>query len=148
MTLTIPSPASAWKNFYLQCGTVGNLHLKRSHPYFTQVQFEMAITKREFADFVVFTVSESGSENIFVERITFSEEFWSKTLLLAPHKFFSHFMVLDLLTRRVFRGVKLVAQKFQRNCSVHAVYSRPVKGLTVHRNLKTLELKALFMHIF
>ena len=87
-TLTIPSLASAQKNFYLQCGTDGNLHLKRSHPYFTQSRFEMAVTKRDFVDFVVFTLSQSGYENIFVERITFSEEFWSKTLLLALHKFF------------------------------------------------------------
>ena len=52
------------------------LKLKRSHPYFCQVQGQMAITERTWCDFVIYT--EKG---VNIERIKYDAEFWNKDLL-------------------------------------------------------------------
>ena len=44
--------------------------LKRSHPYYCQVQGQMAITERAWCDFVVYT-----SKGIAIDRITFDKLF-------------------------------------------------------------------------
>ena len=88
------------------------LSLKRTHAYFTQVQFQMAVTGRLWTDFVVFTVPDEGKEdgNIIVERIPFSPVFWKKKLLPAVKTVFTKFIVLELLTRCVRRGIPLLGQ--------------------------------------
>ena len=55
--------------------TSGKLQLKKEHPYHSQVQGQMAITKREWCDFVVYT--EKG---ISIERIHFDKIFWEELL--------------------------------------------------------------------
>ena len=83
--------------------------MRESHPYFTQIQFEMAVSGCSWADFVVFTLLEDDQgEDVFVERIHFSESFWQKKLLPAVSRFFRNFVVLELLTRRVQRNVPLI----------------------------------------
>lgn len=86
-------------------------HLKKLHPYFTQVQFEMAASKAEWSDFVVFIQpsedEESVRQNLFVERIPFSDYFWALKLLPALQNF-STFLVQEFLTRCVRRGVPLL----------------------------------------
>ena len=47
------------KNFCLKKDAAGCLSLRRSHPYFTQVQFEQAVTGYKWADFVVFSLFEN-----------------------------------------------------------------------------------------
>ncbi len=49
------------------------LKLKHSHPYYCQVQGQMAITERTWCDFIVFTEKS--------ERIRFDPEFWNSDLL-------------------------------------------------------------------
>nr|XP_033932852.1 uncharacterized protein LOC117440735 [Pseudochaenichthys georgianus] len=49
--------------------------LKSSHRYFTQVQFQMAVTGLHQADFVVFTLKETA-----VVPVTFDPELWEETL--------------------------------------------------------------------
>ncbi|KAK1899515.1 Alkaline nuclease [Dissostichus eleginoides] len=49
--------------------------LKSSHSYFTQVQFQMAVTGLHQADFVVFTLKETA-----VVPVTFDPELWEETL--------------------------------------------------------------------
>lgn len=58
--------------------TNGNEHpkLRTNHPYYSQVQGQMAITGRKWCDFVLFT--EKG---LSVERIPFDENFWRSELL-------------------------------------------------------------------
>ena len=89
-------------------GSGGSLNFRESHPYFTQIQFEMAVSGCSWADFVVFTPLEDDlGEDVFVERIHFSES-WQKKLLPAVSRFFRNFVVLELLTRRVQRNVPLI----------------------------------------
>ena len=53
-----------------------NLQLKRTHPYYSQVQGQMAITERSWCDFIIYT-----EKNISIERIPFDEAFWLTQLL-------------------------------------------------------------------
>ena len=82
---TVKDLAASRKNVYLITGQDGILSLKRTHAYFTQVQFQMAVTGRLWTNFVVFTVPDEGKEDgdIIVERIPFSPVFWKKKLLHA-----------------------------------------------------------------
>ena len=72
----------------------------------------MAVTGWLWTDFVVFTVPDEGKEDgdIIVEHIPFSPAFWKKKLLPAVKTVFCKFIVLELLTRRVQRGIPLLAQ--------------------------------------
>ena len=56
--------------------TAGLLTLKKGHPYYSQVQGQMAIGERPWCDFVVFT-----GKGLSVQRIEFEESFWKDRLL-------------------------------------------------------------------
>ena len=56
--------------------------LKLNHPYYAQVQRQMAISGRRWCDFVVFT-----PRGISVERIYFDDIYWSTRLLPKLHNF-------------------------------------------------------------
>ena len=60
------------KQFCLELTELGPT-LKKSHKYYAQVQGEMAIIGLPWVDFVVWTAAES--DNIFIERIYFSEQY-------------------------------------------------------------------------
>ena len=64
-------------SFCLQVKPDGGLQLKRNHKYYTQVQGELAVKGRQWADFVVWTLAPA--DNIFVERIMADESFWRDT---------------------------------------------------------------------
>ena len=67
---------------------------------------EMALTQCKWADFVVFTQTER-EPSIFVKRISFSAEMWDamRSVIVS---FYTRFVALKLLTRRVKCQVKLV----------------------------------------
>lgn len=52
------------------------INLKRSHPYFAQVQGQLAISGRGWCDFVLYT-----TKGIVVETIKFDEQFWNVAFL-------------------------------------------------------------------
>ena len=52
------------------------VELKRKHPYFAQIQGQLAITERKWCDFVVYT-----KKGISIERIENDSEFWEHELL-------------------------------------------------------------------
>ncbi|XP_062579262.1 uncharacterized protein LOC134241208 [Saccostrea cucullata] len=60
------------KQFCLELGELGPT-LKKSHKYYAQVQGEMAIIGLPWVDFVVWTAAKS--DNIFIERIYFDEQY-------------------------------------------------------------------------
>ena len=72
--------ACGTSGFYctLQCGLDGSQQvvLSEKHPYFAQVQGQMAIGNRPWCDFVVFTL-----KGISVSRIEFNSDYWNNTLL-------------------------------------------------------------------
>ena len=83
---TVSDLSDSRKSFCLIHDADGRLKLKESHQYYTQIQFEMAISGCLWADFVVFTLpDDKEDEDLFVQRIPFSEEFWQKKLLFFNH---------------------------------------------------------------
>ena len=50
--------------------------LKRNHPYFSQVQGQMAVGERPWCDFVIYT-----TEGLSAYRVLFDSEFWENTSL-------------------------------------------------------------------
>ena len=60
--------------FFCKAGVTGNLELKQRHDYFYQVQGTMAITRRSWCDFVVWS-----PKGMPVERIKFEEDLWAET---------------------------------------------------------------------
>ena len=53
-----------------------SLKLKSTHPYFCQVQGQMAITERNWCDFIVYT-----PKGISIEHIPYDPDFWTNELL-------------------------------------------------------------------
>ena len=73
-----PAEACTQPQFFCTLNTTGGtsqLQLKKTHPYYCQVQWQMAITKRKWCDFIVFT--EKG---ISIQRIDFDCAFWEDLL--------------------------------------------------------------------
>ena len=64
-----------------------------SHPYYAQIQGEMAIINVEWCNFVVF----SGGK-IFVDKIWFNLDYWSELLLPKLHMFYVR------VTREILSG--------------------------------------------
>jgi len=53
--------------------TNGNLHLKRTHPYYYQVQTQIFVCETDFCDFVVWS-----KQDLHIERIEPDVEFWNE----------------------------------------------------------------------
>lgn len=71
----------------------GNLLLKESHPYYSQIQGQMGIGERPWCDFVVYT-----SKGISVQRIAFNEQFWRNKLLPKLTSFYDNCVVPELVS--------------------------------------------------
>ncbi|CAL9689621.1 unnamed protein product [Knipowitschia caucasica] len=72
----------------------GKTHLKHMHEYYSQVQYQMGVTKRLWCDFFVYTKSDC-----FVERILFDETHWLE-LLTSATDFFKTY-ICDALVNKV-----------------------------------------------
>lgn len=70
-----PIEACSKKDFFCTLED-GKVKLKRKHNYYYQVQGAMAITKRPWCDFVVWT-----PKGISIERIQQDSSFWTKSML-------------------------------------------------------------------
>ena len=71
----------------------GKIQLKNSHSYFCQIQGQMAICKREWCDFVIYT-----TKGIAVNRVHFNEEFWSNQLLPCLIKFYTKCIAPEIVS--------------------------------------------------
>ena len=94
-------------NIELNSDGESTLRLKRSHPYFCQVQGQMAITERTWYDFVIYT-----EKSISVERIRYDSEFWNQDLLPKLTTFYDNCLAPEIV------------------CPVH-VLGLPVRNLQV-----------------
>ncbi len=72
--LTPHEAAQSLKTFLCKRTDDGSLQLKRNHDYYHQVQGLLAITRRPWCDFVVWT-----PKGMSVERIRFDPVFWEDT---------------------------------------------------------------------
>ena len=61
------------------------LQLRQNHIYYAQVQGQMAVGGRMWCDFVIFT-----TKGISVERITYDDNYWHRTLLPKLEAFFDN----------------------------------------------------------
>ena len=78
--------------------------LKENHPYYAQVQGQMAVTGARWCDFVVYT-----SKGLYVQRIPFNPEFWEDLKQKLVSYYFNHF-------------IKFAAanQLYQGNCQLNS----------------------------
>lgn len=92
-----PSQACMNREFccVLEATNDGKEHLKlrHNHPYYSQVQGQMAITGRAWCDFVIYT--EKG---ISVERISFNRDFWQTDLLPKLIDFFDNCFAPEIIS--------------------------------------------------
>lgn len=80
------------KNFELKNGTPV-LRKNRNSPYFCQMLCQMAVTKRTYCDFILYT--QSG---IFSERVHFDEELW-KSMEENIVKFYQTFIFPKIISK-------------------------------------------------
>ena len=73
--------------------TTGLLTLKKGHPYYSQVQGQMAIGERPWCNFVVFT-----GKGLSVQRIEFDESFWKDRLLPKLVDFYNNCVVPEIVS--------------------------------------------------
>ena len=69
------------------------LKLREKHPYYAQVQGQMAIGERPWFDFVIFT-----KKGISIERVLFDEEYWKNTLLPKLEAFLDNCFGPDIIS--------------------------------------------------
>ncbi|XP_038075987.1 uncharacterized protein LOC119743813 [Patiria miniata] len=101
----------------------GVLQLRRSHQYYAQVQVQMWCTGYKWSDFVVRTVSKSN--NIYVERILFDEEYIAN---IQPklYTFFVNGVVAELLSGAIRKVVTdKSVRKVMESILVRIEKSRP-----------------------
>uniref|UniRef100_T1ILH2 YqaJ viral recombinase domain-containing protein n=1 Tax=Strigamia maritima TaxID=126957 RepID=T1ILH2_STRMM len=72
--------------------------LKHKHEYYFQIQGQLAVTRRQWCDVVVYT-----EVDIHIERIWFDPGFWEGTLLKLNY-FLKHALVPELILRRIQNG--------------------------------------------
>ena len=73
-SMTPQTAAASKKGFFCKVGPAGAIELRKNHDYYYQIQGTLAITKRSWWDFVVWT-----STAFSVERISFESKFWEET---------------------------------------------------------------------
>ena len=74
-------------------------HLSETHPYYAQVQGEMAILNVEWCDFVVYS---NGS--VIVDRILADYDYWTKMCEVLD-EFYIYHIGPEILSGRVFKAV-------------------------------------------
>ena len=80
----------------------GALQLKRTRAYYSQVQRELVIMEKKWADFVIWT--QGSGDHLHVERIYADAAFWLNTCMLTLYSYTTA-MVPELLLRHIQRGL-------------------------------------------
>ena len=88
-----PVEACTLPGFCCETDTTIGLTLKKGHPYYSQVQGQMAIGERPWCDFVVFT-----GKGLSVQRIEFDKSFWKDRLLPKLVDFYNNCVVPEIVS--------------------------------------------------
>ena len=96
--LITPAEACSRKDF---CSTLEtststgqhHLKLKIKHKYYSQIQGQMAISKRKLCDFIIFT-----TKRLSVERIRFDSDFWNNELLPKLIDFYDNCLAPEIVS--------------------------------------------------
>eukprot|EP00794_Sanderia_malayensis_P016367 gene16367-biopygen12059 len=91
------------KKFFL-ADSDGTIKLKRKHKYYYQVQGQMFCANLKRVDFVAWF---GGSEPLFVDSITYDEDFVLEYMLPRLKFFYCRAILPEFFTRRVKHGFKL-----------------------------------------
>jgi hypothetical protein len=97
-----PLEATKLSNFICELDCHGGLKLKRSHAYYFQVQGQLAISKRSWCHFIVWT-----NKGLQYETIHYDKEIWENVMLPKLNAFFCRAIIPELFTSRVKRRIKL-----------------------------------------
>ena len=88
-----PEDACLNGDFCSTLSTSKQIQLKRNHPYYSQIQGQLAITGRKWCDFVIYT-----KRGISVETISYNEEFWKNKLLPALTEFYENCVAPEIVS--------------------------------------------------
>lgn len=75
--------AAAQENFCLEV-VGGSLRLRKNHPYFWQVQGQLAVSNMKWCDFVVWI-----GQSLFIERVRYDSDLWTSSILPSLCAFYS-----------------------------------------------------------
>eukprot|EP00117_Sycon_ciliatum_P014844 scpid35546/ scgid0780/ len=79
----------------------GKLLLRRTHKFYTQVQGELAVMDKEWADFVMWTDAPYPT-NLHIERIFRDSVLWNDTLLPKLKAFYISHVLPEIHSRKLF----------------------------------------------
>ena len=82
-------------NFCLHKVSDTQIALRKNHNYYYQVQGAMAVTRRSWCDFVVWT-----PRGIHIERIRADPDFWSQKMLPKLERFYMNAILPELASPR------------------------------------------------
>ena len=83
-------PSAANLPYHVECDNVTTL--KKDHAYYAQIQGQLALSKRKYRDFFVFT-----QVGYFMQRIYFDNSYWEK-LVSNLEYFLNNFVASRLLS--------------------------------------------------
>ena len=84
----------------VKTSTGSHVGLKHSHPYYSQVQGQLAITGRQWCDFVIYT-----TKGISVDTIQFNEDFWKQKLLPSLERFYCNCIAPEIVSPIHYLGL-------------------------------------------
>ena len=98
ITLTPDEIADRYgKDFFMKRGEDGLLHLPTTHPYYAQVQGELAVLNVEWCDFVVYS-----NRSVVVDRILSDFSYWTQ-LNETLDNFYAEHVVPEILCGSIFK---------------------------------------------
>ena len=107
---------------------MGNVHLKRSHNYYAQVQGQLGVCNKPYCDFVVYSEFD-----IFVERILFDSNYWlqMKDMLV---EFYVKYLLPECLTyvNRPDTIVQNVRRKYKHSTYLETKQSSDMADKAIH----------------
>nr|XP_054774925.1 uncharacterized protein LOC129283112 [Lytechinus pictus] len=98
-----PSPLN---EKFLRRDKRGKVQLKRNHPYFDQIQAQLAVTGKAWCDFFVY--KDNG---VFLERIERDPQ-WQRSFLMMMDRFFWKFIVPILVSRAIRYNQAVVRKRY------------------------------------
>ena len=113
-------------NFFLQF-VDGELCLRKSHRYYTQVQGELSVMNRNWADFVVWT--KASRDNVFVQRIQRDPAFWDE-LFPKLQLFYLQEIAPEIIGRHIYLETKSAKPPGSVQASSTVVTESPVQPQT------------------
>ena len=97
-----PEQACSDPHFCCVLTSSGEIRLKKHHPYYCQIQGQMAIGVRPWCDFIVYT-----SKGVTVERVHYDKEFWEKDLLPKLEEFYDKCVAPEIISPVHILGLPL-----------------------------------------